>query len=1292
MMPFIPDSIENEAILMSTSQPRDAIAQLIKIQSLLLSQTAWPEAMATVLAWVGKALDARQLFWYAPGEVAAIIKTLYLSQIWRASQPSNVEDAIETAVSSAVPQAVVLPEAMIRCPLWMQPEPIPLPCPAAWPGRARPGYLLPLNHPQHPERVYGAIVLDCDRPLDATALTLLTGVRQALLLKATQTQTNVALQQAERERDRFFMISADLFCIADFAGYFKRLNFAWANLLGYELDELFNQPYLDFVHPDDRASTNAQAQVLHQGAECTSFVNRYRCADGSYRWLEWNAVAYHQEKQIYAVARDITAQTELELARQASRQRLEAAQRVAHVGDWDVNLITGQTTWSQELFRIFGIEPQDENNNELLSTDVHSSATIFQEQYLQQIHPDDRSAAQRALQQAIITTEPYEVDYRVIRPDGEIRHVYVRGQPVLSDYDQVIRVFGTTIDVTELKQAKLELQTQLAREQLVAQIFAQFMQLKPTELDQGIQNAIARLGQFLKLEHCYVLQRSGNALNCIQEWCVNPTLNFCECSPERSVQELLLQNAQGEWLILNVPNVNHIPPELEHLQDSWQANQITATLKVPLVVREQLIGCLACNMVTGPRQWNTDEIVLVRLVGEIVAGELERRTATLALKESEERFRQLAENINSVFWLRDVQLQRLLYTSPAYEKIWGRSREELLRVDFKILSTIHVEDRAHMQALFRQMDTKEYNTEYRIVRPDGQVRWIHDRAFPIRNASGQIYRVIGVAEDISDRKRTEQALQVLIEQTAAQIGQEFFQALIQELAKVLEIQYAFVTRCLDDPPTRAETLAFWMGNDFGENFTYDLKDTPCGNVFTDRELCFYPQRVQQSFPNDQDLVMLGVESYAAIPLVDSNQQVLGHLAIMDARPLTDLQLPRLILQLFAARAGAELERLRNEEELRQSEERLQLALQSSNLGLWDWHLPSNTSYLSSQWKRLLGYEPDELANDYYHEWHSRVHPEDLEPTLALLQKHLHGDASEYQAEFRMCHRSGEWVWILAHGKVFERDDHNNPVRITGTHQDITERKAIERMKDEFVSVISHELRTPLTSIHGAVKLLETGKLGAFNAQGQQMLTIAANNTTRLSRLINDILDLQRLESGQFSLNLQACRVVDLFNQSSQNLAAIATSDQIQIDTLTTDPQLQVWADPDYLMQVLTNLLSNALKFSPPQSTITLQASGQEQQVCVQVRDRGRGIPADKLDTIFERFHQVDASDSRQKGGTGLGLAICKHIVQQHGGHIWVESVVNEGSTFYFTCPLVPDREPLSLKQPLIDTANLQTHD
>ena len=234
-------------------------------------------------------------------------------------------------------------------------------------------------------------------------------------------------------------------------------------------------------------------------------------------------------------------------------------------------------------------------------------------------------------------------------------------------------------------------------------------------------------------------------------------------------------------------------------------------------------------------------------------------------------------------------------------------------------------------------------------------------------------------------------------------------------------------------------------------------------------------------------------------------------------------------------------------------------------------------------------------------------------------------------------------------------------------QDITERKQIDRMKDEFVSVVSHELRTPLTSIHGSLGMLASGLLKADSDQGKRMLHIAVDSTDRLVRLINDILDIERIESGRVRMEKQYCNVADLTTEAVNVVQALA--DKVEVTLSVASLSISLWADPDRTVQTLTNLLSNAIKFSPAGNTVWLTVQQQSEHILFTVKDQGRGIPADKLDSIFERFQQVDSSDSRNHEGTGLGLAICRSIVQQQSGQIWVESIVGEGSTFYFTIPL-----------------------
>ena len=234
-------------------------------------------------------------------------------------------------------------------------------------------------------------------------------------------------------------------------------------------------------------------------------------------------------------------------------------------------------------------------------------------------------------------------------------------------------------------------------------------------------------------------------------------------------------------------------------------------------------------------------------------------------------------------------------------------------------------------------------------------------------------------------------------------------------------------------------------------------------------------------------------------------------------------------------------------------------------------------------------------------------------------------------------------------------------------RDVSERREIEHAKDQFVSIVSHELRTPLTSIRGALGLLAAGRLDAVPEKKKRMLELAASNTDRLIRLINDILDVERISSGNAPLERQSVAAIPIIEHAVDTLQPFAEKAGVELQWAGED--LEINADQDRITQTLTNLIGNAIKFSPAGSVLRVSVRRDRSFAQFAVADEGRGIPADKLESIFVRFQQVDASDSREKGGTGLGLAISRGIVQAHGGRIWVESEVGRGSVFRFTIPL-----------------------
>ena len=266
------------------------------------------------------------------------------------------------------------------------------------------------------------------------------------------------------------------------------------------------------------------------------------------------------------------------------------------------------------------------------------------------------------------------------------------------------------------------------------------------------------------------------------------------------------------------------------------------------------------------------------------------------------------------------------------------------------------------------------------------------------------------------------------------------------------------------------------------------------------------------------------------------------------------------------------------------------------------------------------------------------------------------------------------IYVRGDGKTIVVEATASPLRddnsIRGAvvvFRDVSQRREMDRMKQEFISVISHELRTPLTSIRGALGLVAGGALGELPPRAAHMVEIASTGSVRLGRLVNDILEIERLDTGMLPLNVRNHDVAAACKEAIVATSGLAQAAGVTLTLGTADGRVR--ADRDRLVQVLINLVGNAVRFSDPGDAVLLEAEPVGDQIEFAVSDTGRGIPPDKLETIFGRFSQVDSSDTREKGGTGLGLAICRGLVERMGGRIWAESTLGKGSTFRFELPM-----------------------
>ncbi len=396
----------------------------------------------------------------------------------------------------------------------------------------------------------------------------------------------------------------------------------------------------------------------------------------------------------------------------------------------------------------------------------------------------------------------------------------------------------------------------------------------------------------------------------------------------------------------------------------------------------------------------------------------------------------------------------------------------------------------------------------------------------------------------------------------------------------------------------------------------------------------------------------------------------GGIAYIDGRlryTMSRLACANEALEKTVAERTSELQYQNRDLEL--SRARARAVLDSSPDAIISLNMEGRILALSDRKSQVLGFSEPEIKNRMIAEAiFSETHVADVSMWIHSMQ--LRHQAGELPSEYRelSCVKNG--------GGVFDAEvsitvgESQGEAFFVCRIRDITERKRIERLKDEFVSVVSHELRTPLTSIRGAIGLVLGGAKGELNEDIASILSIASRNTERLSLLINDILDLQKIEAGKLDFSPRSVDLIDLLESSLNENTAYAQQHEISFRLITNTDDLHIWADPDRLRQVMANLLSNAAKFSIAGDEVLVDAAPHGQNMIrVTVSDHGEGIPEEFRASIFDRFTQANGSAIRKQGGTGLGLAICKSIMAQLDGRIDFESEIGKGTSFYIDIPI-----------------------
>jgi PAS domain S-box-containing protein len=720
-------------------------------------------------------------------------------------------------------------------------------------------------------------------------------------------------------------------------------------------------------------------------------------------------------------------------------------------------------------------------------------------------------------------------------------------------------------------------------------------------------------------------------------------------------------------LIRDASQDPRFPPEGIELAGARPCRSYAGT---PLITgANQVVGTLAI-LSQGPNQFSQEHLSLLEIVGRQAATRLELY-GRIRAQEQAQRARQrteralaverlfVAATLDSIPALVAVldTAGRTVRLNQACVQLTGLSVADAVGRSF-VEAVLEPDDRQWAAGKLREAAAGQisgpHETAWRIA--DNLTRRISWTLRPLKGPNGEIQYVIVSGQDVTDQRKIEQAL--LSSET--------------RYRETVESSLGFVFTCSTEGRLTslnaftAETLGYRIEDLTGRSVT-DLLDPAGAAIF---------QECLRTLESEDE--------WQGSLLLRRRDGVFRRIAFRSRRMNLPGERP------FILNHGMDVtEQHQAEEALHLATRQRELILESVGDGIFGIDLEGKLTFINQAAARALGYTPEQLAGA---DVHDVIH-------------HTHADGTPYSKvtspilqamRRRETIRMRDEVFWRKDGVSFPVEYSASPLiedgQLSGmvvAFQDVSERRRLEKMKDEFISTVSHELRTPLTSLRASLGLISSGSLDKRPEKQRQMIDMAIGNCDRLVRLVNDILDFDSVEKGRLPLTREPVEAIDLLRRAADVAHNAAT--QARITFRVDAPPAQVLADQDRILQVLNELVANAIKFSPAETQIRLSAqpysvspgsdrlsvpidiSSAQKVICFVVEDQGRGIAPEKLERIFERFQQGDASDSRALGGTGLGLALCRSIVEQHGGRLWAESTLGKGSRFLFTLPAATAR-------------------
>ena len=591
---------------------------------------------------------------------------------------------------------------------------------------------------------------------------------------------------------------------------------------------------------------------------------------------------------------------------------------------------------------------------------------------------------------------------------------------------------------------------------------------------------------------------------------------------------------------------------------------------------------------------------------------------------------------NAAVGIAHVKLDgTFLNVNTKFCEIAGYSKEEMIALTFQEIT--HPEDLEKDVNLANQVangEIQNYAMEKRYIRKDGSYVWINLTVSADRDMDDNARHFIAIIEDISSRREME--------------------AEVRKSSRFLDLIFRY-------------TLGSLVLTDKDFNFirVNEVYADACGKKVSD-----FPGRNHfEMFPSDFEQVWRDVRD------AKEPWQVSGRPFVFPDHPewgvtYWNISLVPMLdddgeVEAFLFSLNDVTEMKRAEEELRRSEIRLNEAQSIANIGSWELDIESGKFGMSPETCNILGVLPDE-AGETLDFFKKHLVETDRVRLQTAIDEAIGG--KNFAIEHDVVRKDGTVRAVSQKGQVnFDRS--GIPTRMIGTIQDVTERRQVEMLKEDFISTISHELRTPLTSIMGSLGLIIGNQVGEIPDTVQQMLQVAYQNGERLTLLINGLLDIQKIESGNLELHLDIVPLNDLLNEAVSANTGYAEKLNVKLSLTPCPQEVLLMADRNRMMQVLSNLISNGIKFSPKGEVVTVSAEVINSIVRVSVNDNGAGIQDEFKPKIFKKFSQAETGNLRNVEGTGLGLSISKAIIEDHGGMIDFISEDSKGSTFFFELPL-----------------------